>query len=391
MISPHLVSSSLIPPAACGPGTAVVFCVCLLGFGIAFLIGYLVVRAAALAQAQEREHALLLERAAKPLSRGPSRVVEGRVELDGAEDVAVEIDIIQSVIDVTTKNSTSHSWKEVSRSVRAAPFYLVRDDGEQVYVEPSEGALIVDSLETRYPTELARKRVRAADVRRGERFFAYGDLVEGLHPRARQGYRDGLGWILRTPRTDRMLLATQAIRDRYAPRILFLRRSALWLAVGFCIFHGLVTLPFVAARLFGTVPAADVTGTSTYLTHNKGNTTTHYVISARTADGFALVSDVPQVAFTEVGRVRAYGGAPVQVPILRTFDWSYASYLGDEPSVSLLGVILGVTGALFLLLIVRLGYGNTIAWYDRAKLSEHGGTGHWRETRPASPVDPAMN
>ena len=84
------------------------------------LIGYLVVRAAALAQAQEREHALLLERAAKPLSRGPSRVVEGRVDLDGAEDVAVEIDIIQSVIDVTTKNSTSHSWKEVSRSVRAA-------------------------------------------------------------------------------------------------------------------------------------------------------------------------------------------------------------------------------------------------------------------------------
>ena len=85
-----------------------------------------------------------------------------------------------------------------------------------------------------------------------------------------------------------MLLATQAIRDRYATRVLFLRRSALWLAIGFCIFHGLVTLPFVAARLFGTVTAADVTGTSTYLTHNKGNTTTHYVISARTADGFAL-------------------------------------------------------------------------------------------------------
>ncbi len=387
--SPHLIASSLVPPGAFGPGTTLCLCIGFLGAGVAGVIAYAWLRAGALARSQAEEHALLVERAGRALSAGPSRVVEGRVDVDGRDDVAVEIDIVQQVRDVTNKSSRSHQWREVSRTVRAAPFYLVRDDGVSVYVEPTDDVLVVDSLETAYPMNRPRARIRSADVRRGERFFAYGDLVQGLHARAREGYRDELGWILRRPRTDRMLLATEAIRDRYKARISFLRASAFWLTLAFLAFHGMVTLPFVVASLFGTVTLAEATGAGTYLTHNKGRTTTHYVLSAHTAEGLTLKSDVSRAVYDEYRSARPNGA--VEVPILQTAGWDRATYLGAEPSVNSAGTVLGVITAAFALLFLAFAYPTTLAWYDRKKLHEPGGSEHWRETRPAAPIDPTVS
>ncbi len=389
MIEPYVLTSpGFLPPGTFGPVASWICAVGLLGLGFGSFIAFLVLRARALQKMQEREHALLQEGADKALLPGPARVVKGRVELDGGDGIAVGVDNRQAVKNHPSRNGKWHTWEEVSRTVHAVPFYLVRDDGQSVYVEVSEAALVVDALETKYPIDLPSLRVRSADVRRGERFFAYGDLVEGMHPRGGDAYRGGSGWILRAPPGGRLLLATDAIRDRYVGRIAFLREWAAWLALAFCGLHAVFTLPFVADSLFGTRATATLADLGTYVTRSKGHTTTHYVLTARAADGFTLKDQVSSTVYDEAQRAQSRG--IVVVPIIRVGNWEGASFLGDEPYVYGSWVVLGIAGAAVTLLLMRFAYPFSYAWYDRAKLGERGGTGHWNETRPGAPIAPVV-
>jgi hypothetical protein len=383
-------TADYLPASTAGPLWAL-FSVAVLGIGPGSIFVLMFLQARRLAAVQAREHAHLREEAERPLVSGPGHVVSGRVELDNSETIGVQVDITQEVKNHTSKNSRWHTWNEVARTVRPGPFYLVREGLPPVYVEPDENALVVDTLETSYPLPMASRRIRTADVKVGESFFAYGDLQEGPHPRARDAYRgSAMGWVLRPPRRGRMLLATEGIRDRYKDRVSYLWKSGIICGAIFLGLHAWFTLPFVAATVLGTRTTAEVVRTDTYVTHHKNSTTRHYELITRSADGFELTQDVPSFVYDRARDALARGDTVV-VPIVRTRDWKWASFVGPDPYVSGPWIVMGVICFAITLLAVRGTYKGKYAWYDKKKLSEHGGSGHWTEPRPSAPVPPGTN
>jgi hypothetical protein len=382
-------NASYLPPAGAGPLWAL-FGIAVLGIGVGAAIVLMFVRARTLGRTQRREHANLHARAEQPLFAGPGHVVAGRVELDNGEQFGVRVDIVQQVKNHTSKNSRWHTWEEVSRKVAPAPFYLIREGAPPIYVEPDENALVVDSLETAYPPDMALRRIRTADVKVGEYFFAYGDLHEAPHPRARDAYRGSVGWVMRPPRRGRMLLATEGIRDRYAARISYLYKWGAICATLFCFLHACFTAPFVAATVLGTRTTTEVTATHTYVTHNKNSTTTHYELLTSTPDGFALTQEVPFSVYSHAKQIVDRRETLV-VPLVRTRDWVWASYLGQDAYIQGPWIIMGAFSAALLLFILWFTYKTKYAWYDKKKLGEPGGSGHWVEPRPGAPVPPGTN
>jgi hypothetical protein len=382
-------TASYEAPATTGLAWAFVS-IAVLGVGLGSAVALMFLRARALRRTQQREHATLHERADRPLFAGPGHVVTGKVELDGGQQVGFEIDIVQQVKNHTSKNSRWHTWDEVSRKVRPGSFYLVREGAAPVYVEPSEDALVVDTLDTSYPSDMPNQRVRTADVKVGEEFFAYGDLVEAPHPRAHDAYRGSIGWVLKPPRRGRMLLATEGIRDRYQKRISTLQNQGLLFVALLCLSHALFTLPFLCAAVVGTRTTTHVTRTNTFITKNKNTTTRHYQLITRTADGFALDQEVPFGTYDNARRAIA-NGETVTVPLIRTFDSPWASYVGADPYISSIWILLGAMTATIAVIIARVRYLAAYSWYDRKKLAEHGGSGHWVEPRPAAAVPPGTN
>jgi len=385
------LSADYVPSPCVGPGLLVLCALAVLVIGAASGIVLMIRRAQQLVRIQAREHARLHAQAEQPLCAGPGHVVAGRVELDRGEQMGVRVDVLQQVKNHTSKSSRWHTWAEISRSVVAVPFYLVREGGQSVYVEPDQSVLVVDTLETKYPDESPNHRLRIADVRTGEEFFAYGDLYEAPHPRALDAYRGGVGWVLRAPKRGRMLLATEGIRDRYTARIRFLRVSGAILGALFCTLHALFTLPFAVACVLGTHATTDVTKTSSWVTHGKHNqTTTHYALDTRTRDGFALHQEVPYEVYAAARAVEARGGKAV-VPIVRTYDWPAASFVGPDPYIAAPWLIAGLIGGALTFFLIVPAYRAKYAWYDQKKLTEHGGSGHWQEPRPYAPVSPGTN
>jgi hypothetical protein len=385
-----LDSLDFVPPAGLSGAGAFLWCVVLLGLGPGTGILYMLLLARAFTAAQARGRAELFEGSAQPLTAGPHRVVRGKVDVDGTDEVAVEVDIEQRVRDVSNKNGTHHEWREVDRKVRALPFYLLQPQGDPVYVEPGGDPFLVDLLATRYPDSRPFERIRAADVRRGEEFFVYGDLHQGSHPRARTAYRDGSpGWVLKAPRTGRMLMATDIIRDRFKGRISYLLNAGLLCGAFFLFVHSVFTLPYVAAML-GKQGTAKVVETRSWTTTSKHGPVEHYGITAvAEEDELSIEQEVPQAAYAAVEDVRARGH-DANVPTLR-FGKSGWCCIGSASFVFIpfliIATIISSTAAILLALVYR----EQIPWYDRARLNEHGGQGRWPETRPAEPVDPRVD
>jgi hypothetical protein len=384
-----------VPPEHAGPTGVFIVCVLLLGVFVAGGIGYLFWVARALHHARLRERTLLDERSRLPLSAGPLRVVHGRVERerDEADDVVAEVDVTQLVEDKTSKNTHWHIWKEIDRESRARPFYLVHDGDERVvYVEAADDVLIVDTLGTSYPDDLPQQRVRAAKVKHGETIYAYGDLFTGQHARAGgAAYRDGsLGFILRPPRTGRLLLATDAMRDRYDKRVSFLLIAASIVTAAWLAFHAAFTVPTLVASFFGTASTTRVTWASTYVVRGKNGSTTYYSLHTETDDGIQLVADVPYQTWYAVKTAQTPRNT-VHVPLLRVGDSEYASFIGRRPHASMGAMVAGVIFALIAFGVIAGVYTGRRAWYDRKKLVEHGGSGHWVETRPHVPITSDRN
>jgi hypothetical protein len=298
------------------------------------------------------------------------------------------VEIWQEVRDrLVFSENRFHEWVERERRVRVRPFFLLRDDGEQVYVEADEDAFVVGALETSYPIDKPLWRTRAAGVHGGENVYAYGDLFSGPQPRAHGGYRDGTGWVLRPPRAGRMLLATEALRERYEKRIKFLRRWAIVLSIGFCVAHPFLSGPFLAAELFGV----HTTGKVVYLEYHGGRHTGgssgDCVLKARAEDGLLIVDSVPQETY-EALKPALERGEEVTIPLLRTGSFQVASYLGKQAYVSGFWLVAWVALAVGAVLGITFLYKSRFAWYDKEKLTEYGGSGSWKEMRPAAPILP---
>lgn len=366
------------PPAHAGLDTYFIFGIGLMGVGLVVVLILMLVRAAQLARIRAQAEVYRLSQANVPLSAGPARVVRGRVDLIGEREAPVDLSVVQRVSNHTSKNSRWHEWTEISRSVHAEPFYLVRESGEAILVEPGTNTMLADTLETELPPNMPMHRVQRADARRGEVFFAFGDLVQGAHPRAQQqGYRGAeMGWILRPGSSDkRMLLAGDLIATRYAGRISSLHKWALALGIIWILFHLLATLPFVASLAFGTAETTNNYSLSTYITRSKRSTTTHYKISAITKSGMNLEGEVPSTTYAALSRSKR------PIPITNTFGAEYFSHIGELPTVSMALLWLPCVTVAILLVVAYFSYKGAYDWYDKKKLAERGGNHHWVETR----------
>ncbi len=306
---------------------------------------------------------------------GPNKIVRGKVEPEGPEPVAVRVEVRQTVKNHTSKNNQWHTWEEASRRTDARPFYLTRDTGEVVLVEPGDDVFVIDDMQTTYANCGNMGRVRYCDVEAGEVFSAYGTLVRGAHPRATGAYRDGAaGFILKPPTSGRMYLASGSIKDRFSERIKYLRRWGIGTALVFSGYHAIFTMPFMAAAFLGDLEPARVTAHRSWVTHNKNSTTTHYAIGVVTDSGDSFEREVTSSTYGALVRLER---TEARIPTLHFGSWESASYLGDRATLNGLATVFAIGGWLVAALVFGTSYKSKFAWYDRKTLSEHGGSGHY--------------
>jgi hypothetical protein len=94
--------------------------------------------------------------------------------------------------------------------------------------------------------------------------------------------------------------------------------------------------------------------------------------------------------YDQVKRARAHGDA-VSVPMVRTNDWTWASYVGNDAYFSGPWLAIEAIAAAVGFVVARARYGNKYAWYDRTKVVEQRDSGPWIETRPTTPIDPGVD
>jgi hypothetical protein len=386
-----LSAFSFVPPEAVSGSWALASVLVLFVFVAGGGAAYLLATASWLRARARRESAELLGRSRTSLVAGAPRVVAGVVAAEASGAVPVSTVITQAVVDRTDRGLRSHHWRESAREIGATPFFLERPDGEAIYVVPDLDVLLVAPLETSYPDAWRRERARIASVRAGSELLACGELTRAPTVGPSAGYRDGRGWVLRPPRQGRMVLASPAaLRERYTRRIRVLFACGAGAAIVCGLLNAFVAAPVVLAALFGRTSLAAVTGARTYTTRDRHGDHKHYAITVRTPFGTSLSSEVQSAAYFAASSSRLRG-EEVVVPVLRVPGWNRATFLGTTPYVTTLwlvfGVVLPVAGAL----VFRRAYEGAAPWYDRNKLNEPGGRGHWRETRPVLPVDPSAN
>ncbi|HQY60991.1 MAG: hypothetical protein IPF92_18645 [Myxococcales bacterium] len=382
-LAPVLVDPSIVDLEAAGhmsAGPSFLLGVLLLLFAVGAALAALFAHARALVIRGRREADAITRPG--PLFAGPSKVVRGRVAFAEGSTEAVRVLVKQRVKNHTSKNSKWHTWEETERVVHAQPFYLTRQadtepgaDGEAVLVEPSHDVFVVDALETRAARESVTRRERVCEVSEGEVFSAYGTLVRGPHPRARTAYRDGAqGWILKPPRTGKMVLASGTIDERYTGRVSFVRGWTAVLTVVWAVFNVFVTVPFLAASTFGEHEIAEVTGDRTWTTRNKSSTTHHYAVQVLTESGYRFEREIASRGYYAIQQQRVTSG--VRVPVVHALGWERAAYLGDRPTMNAAAIIFGLIAAGVSAGLFRAGYRKAYAWYDKDHLSEEGGKGH---------------
>lgn len=363
-----------------GFGASFVLGVLLLVCGVGASLGALFAHARTLVARGKREADAIARPG--PLFAGPSKVVRGRVSLAQGTRPAVRVVIKQTVKNHTSKNSKWHTWEETERAIEAHSFYLTPldeapgdDRGEAILVEPSDNVFVVDEIETRDVPGAIGQRVRVCEVSEGEVFSAYGTLVRGAHPRGRATYRDSeQGWILKPPRTGKMVLASETIDARYSKRASFVRTWTAVLTVAWALFNGIFAVPFLAAAAFGEHEIAEVTSFRTWVTRSKNSTTTHYAVNVLTESGHRFEREVS--GRTYYGLERLHVATGVRVPVVQAFEWESASYLGDHPTMNGIVLFIGLTAAGLSAGFFYSGYRGAYAWYDKRRLSEQGGKGH---------------
>ncbi len=312
---------------------------------------------------------------ASDLTLGPNKIVRGKVAPEGSEAVAVRVEVKQTAKNHTSKNSRWHTWEETGRRTQSRPFYLVQEGAETVMVEPGQDVFVIDEMQITHANCERMDRLRYCDVEAGETFAAYGTLARGPHPRATGAYRDGgAGLILKPPTSGRMYLASGSIKDRYVERVKYMRVWGTIATAVYLAFHLTFTVPFLATSLFGVSEPARVVAHRTWVTHNKNSSTTHYAVTVVTTGGLSFEREV---AYSTYDTLIRYENTEARVPTVHFQEMPYASFLGYRPTMNGVAIGVAIGGCLIAVIIFLASYKGKYAWYDREKLSEHGGTGHY--------------
>jgi hypothetical protein len=281
-------------------------------------------------------------------------VYEGKVARAEDAAVAMRVEIDQTGTESETSGSYSWRWTETDRRVHFAPFYLVRNDGARLRVEPTEGAYLVDDLDRKIRVK-DDFRTKVAELVEGEHVWIAGSLSDGPDPESREGrgYRGaGMGKILRAPRSRPLLISSEPLGARYAQRSRFHARFAAAL---------LLVLTACAAMV---APFADRTLGTSY----RGAVT--HVVELHDEDGHPSGYDTDvEGAFPKVTSTLKTENAEGAVADVRVGRFS--SQIGARATLHFFYPPL----AFFLVAIAAIAYriraGQTLPWYRR-KLVESG-------------------
>lgn len=252
--------------------------------GLVFVLG-LVLLGAALLQ-RWRELALVREADAAldpgaPLRPG-AHFVKGTVELAQGETTAVKVEIEQEGTEKKVKNGWVHTWKELSRTTTARPFYLRREDGTRVRVHPRPDVLLVDEVDQMFHATRTT-RFRTAELTTGEEAVIEGVLRRGEDPEAASGeggYRDATrgGWVMSSPLGTPLHISTEALAERHRLRARRHGKSALFV-VAMLALGTLSMTPYLLRAVVAEPVTAVVEGRRYYETRgSRGGPTHHYEV-----------------------------------------------------------------------------------------------------------------
>lgn len=186
-----------------------------------------------------------------PLRDGPG-VVFGTVEAEaGWQGPLVRVDIHQQGREWQHKGQWSHNWTETWRNVHTRPFFIVRDDGVRVRVEPSPNVIVRDRHDNIIRHNLT-SRTRVAEITAGERVHVTGVVVGAAQNASAGAYRAGFGTpVVRPPTVGRMVISAEAPGDTSLARMRFHRNWAVALMVLFAFAVSVIVPTFEVLSLTG--------------------------------------------------------------------------------------------------------------------------------------------
>ncbi|CAN5823197.1 hypothetical protein BH11MYX2_BH11MYX2_26360 [soil metagenome] len=222
---------------------------------------------AAAAEASIGDKAPALAEADNVVLSGIVRHMEG--------NLAVRVSIDQEGSQRTYRGSTTHSWVEKSREVQVATFQLELPNGELVLVHPSKDVELVDALDKKQ-VHNQYSRTWVANLSDGEKIFARGRLERSDVADPAAAYRDvNWGWALQPNPAGKMLLSSEPMGAGLRARSTFHRKMAIF-AIGLLCALQTTLVMFYARASVGTVQPAQIDSFTSWITHNKNSTTTHY-------------------------------------------------------------------------------------------------------------------
>lgn len=307
---------------------------------------------------------------AQTLAPGPT-VIVGTVAEDDEKTPAITVDIEQKGREWVYKSAWQHEWKEIRRTVTARPFYVTTADRAQVRVEPNQRVLLVDALD-RVKSESEDRRHRFAKLTVGESVHILGTLVRDADPR-QGGYREaGIGWVLRPPKTGRMVISTEPLGERFEERERVYRRFALGTLLLLLLVHAGVYFSFNLLRLTGHEVIATVRSTDTYdryhrVKYGQGYWEHYYRVRAEW-NSRQLADHCSMKLYYDLQAP----GASKEVPFVVSSLLPAIHMIGHEPSfpdwnMGVLLLVVMITGVSWVSVIAR-----TRPWYDRRRVIDSG-------------------
>lgn len=296
-----------------------------------------------------------------PLAPGLG-AVHGRVEHAPGKDVAVRVEIRQRGSEKESKGNWSHTWQETGRTISVQPFYVVRDDGSKLRVEPTEDVSIVDD-----PHQLLvhsrTDRTRVVEISAGEAVYALGELCLARDPDEPQGYRGtDRTLVLRRPANGKLLVSSLPLGEPYR------RRARAWvllaLAVaGSVIAFAIAALGFHARVLFGTRELAVVTRVEKVT--GKG---ARCDVQAEAGGALQVLGDV-HVTWCDGGSALDLAAGD-SVPIVRVPGSTWFAQIGPRPTA---GSWLPQLGLMLALTILVGWTKRPRPWYERSLVESGAG------------------
>ncbi|MDI3290661.1 hypothetical protein [Polyangium sp. 15x6] len=338
-------------------------------------LGFLALCAAALlARARKRAEARAAEASFdgdKQLVAGEA-VLFGKVERAEGSETTVRVEVDQDGEESESSGVWSHKWTEKKRRVFVAPFYLRLASGERVRIEPRDDVFLVDEMDGLVRVDL-KSRMRYAELTPGERVYAAGVLSRAPDPEAQPtaGYRSGgEGYVLRPPRSGRMLLSSQPLGERFHERARFHARWAGTILLVAISFH-VAFLGYHVRRWAGTDTTATIFKLDHYVTKSDDTVTHHYRVWLSPRDGISVDDEVEPEDFAWMHEGQIVPVRLVEGPLASN------TTIGGHLTIHLLAW--AVVPLLFgVWLAYHLREHTTRPWYEREVVDE--GKGKLEET-----------